>query len=219
MSKYGDPHAIDRAMDFVWASAQLELRLLRIQPDDARRFQQLASHLLYPNPLLRPAAERITENNKGQAGLWAYAISGDLPIVLVSIGEMQDLALVRQMLQAHTYWRMHGLMADLVILNEEASGYEQPLREQLEHLIQSHSASTGVDRPGGIYLRSADLIPAEDLTLLQAVASIVMVAARGALPQQMGVPMEAPVLSEASRPETGSPRSFGGAALHGTCLF
>ena len=196
MSKYGDPHAIDRAMDFAWTSAQVELRLLRIQPDEARRFQQLASHLLYPNPLMRAAAERITENSKGQTGLWAYAVSGDLPIVLVSIGEMQDLTLVRQMLQAHTYWRMHGLMADLVILNEEASGYEQPLREQLERMIQSHSANMGVERPGGVYLRSADLIPAEDLTLLQAVASIVMVAARGALPQQLGVPTKAPVLSE-----------------------
>ncbi|MFH1572757.1 MAG: glycosyl transferase, partial [Acidobacteriota bacterium] len=85
---------------------------------------------------------------------------------------------------------------DLVILNEEASGYEQPLREQLEHLIQAHSASTGVERPGGIYLRSADLIPAEDLTLLRAVASVVMVAARGALPQQLGGPPEAPDLPE-----------------------
>ena len=196
MSKFGDPHAIDRAMDFAWASAQVKLRLLHIQPDEARRFQQLASHLLYPNPMLRSAADRITENTKGQIGLWAYAISGDLPIVLVSIAEMQDLTLVRQMLQAHTYWRMHGLMADLVILNEEASGYEQPLREQLEHMIQLHSANTGVERPGRIYLRSADLIPAEDLTLLQAVASIVMVAARGALPQQLGVPMKASVLSE-----------------------
>jgi len=28
------------------------------------------------------------------------------------------MSLVRQMLQAHTYWRMHGLMTDLVILNE-----------------------------------------------------------------------------------------------------
>jgi cyclic beta-1,2-glucan synthetase len=194
INKYGDPHAIDRAMDSAWASAQLELRLLRIQPDDARRFQQLASHLLYPNSLLRATAERIAENRKGQSGLWAYAISGDLPIAMVAINETRDLILVRQLLQAHTYWRMHGLMADLVILNEEASGYEQPLREQLEHLIQAHSAQTGVERPGGIYLRSADLIPAEDLTLLRAAASVVMVAARGALPQQLGVPLEAPDL-------------------------
>ncbi|MBE0558615.1 MAG: glycosyl transferase, partial [Proteobacteria bacterium] len=82
MGKYSDPHAIDRAMDFAWASAQLELRLLRIQPDEARRFQQIASHLLFPNPLLRSPAGRIEENRKGQSGLWAYGISGDFPIVL-----------------------------------------------------------------------------------------------------------------------------------------
>lgn len=204
MSKYGDPHAIDRAMDFAWASAQLELRLLRIQPDDARRFQQLASHLLFPNLLLRSPAERITENRKGQAGLWAYGISGDLPIALVAIGEEQDLSLVRQMLQAHAYWRMHGLTTDLVILNEEARGYERPLHQQLERLIQSHSANSGVDRPGGIFLRSADIIPAEDLTLLRAVASAVMVAARGNLPQQLGVSPEAP---ESPGP-IGSKRNF-----------
>ncbi|MDQ7842063.1 MAG: glucoamylase family protein, partial [bacterium] len=159
MGKYSDPHAIDRAMDFASASAQLELRLLRIQPDEARRFQQIASHLLFPNLLLRPPTERIEENRKGQAGLWPYGISGDLPIALITIGETRDISLVRQMLQAHTYWRMHGLTADLVILNEEAGGYEQPLRERLDGLIQAHSTYTGKDQPGGIFLRSADQIP------------------------------------------------------------
>ena len=106
MSKYGDPHALDRAIDFAWASAQLELRLLRIHPDEARRFQQLASHLLYPNPLLRTTAQQITDNRKGQSGLWAYGISGDLPIVLAAIGESHDLGMVRQTLQAHTYWQI-----------------------------------------------------------------------------------------------------------------
>jgi len=129
-------------MDFAWASAQLELRLLRIQPDDARRFQQLASHLLYPNLLLRSPADRIAENRKGQSGLWAYGISGDVPIILVAISEVQDMSLVRQMLQAHTYWRLHGLATDLVILNEEAHGYERPLHEQLERLIQRYIALT-----------------------------------------------------------------------------
>jgi cyclic beta-1,2-glucan synthetase len=196
MDKYGDPHAIDRAMDFTWASAQLELRLLRIQPDEARRFQQLASHLLFPNPLLRPPTARIEENRKGQAGLWPYGISGDLPIVLVSIDEAQDISLVRQMLDAHTYWRRHGLMSDLVILNEEPGGYEQPLGERLERLIQTHSMYTGIDRPGGVFLRNAELIPDEDLRLLRAAASVVLVAARGTVAQQLSVPVEVPSLPE-----------------------
>jgi cyclic beta-1,2-glucan synthetase len=196
MDKYCAPHEINRAMDFAWGSAQQELQMLHIQPDEARRFQQLASHLLFPNPLLRAPAERLVENRKGQAGLWLYAISGDRPIALITIGEARDLSLVRQMLQAHSYWRMHGLSTDLVILNEEAGGYERPLQERLERLIQIHSLAPGADQPGGIFLKSAAQIPAEDLSLLKAAASIVLVAARGTLPQQLGVPVEAPELLE-----------------------
>jgi cyclic beta-1,2-glucan synthetase len=196
MDKYGEPHAIERAMDFAWGSAQLQLQMLHIRPDEARRFQQLASHLLFPNPLLRASPARREENHKGQAGLWPYGISGDLPIALITISEAQDISLVRQMLQAHTYWRMHGLTADLVILNEEAGGYEQPLRDRLERLVQTHSMYAGVDQPGGIFLRGAAGIPAEDLRLLKAAARVVLVAARGTLPQQLGVPAEAPKLPE-----------------------
>jgi cyclic beta-1,2-glucan synthetase len=200
MDKFSDPHAIERTMDVAWASAQLELRLLRIQSDEARRFQQLASHLLFPNPLLRPPEDRIEKNSKGQSGLWPYGISGDLPIALVTIADTRDISLVRQMLQAHTYWRRHGLMADLVIINEESGGYERPLRERLENLIQAHSVFTGIDQPGGVFLISADQIPGEDLTLLMAVACEVLVAARGTLPQQLGISGEVPELPESMAP-------------------
>jgi len=196
MDKYGAPHAIDRAMDFAWATAQLELRLLRIQPDEARRFQEMASHLLFPNPLLRPSAERIEENRMGQAGLWPHGISGDVPIILVSIGEARDISLVRQLLQAHSYWRMRGLKADLVILNEEASGYEKPLREQLEGLVRAHAAGTATEQTGRTILRSTDQLPEADLSLLMAAARVVLVAARGTLPQQMGVAAEVPEAPE-----------------------
>jgi len=192
IDKYSDPHATERAMDFTWHSAQQQLQMLRIQPDDARRFQQLASHLLFPNQLLRAPAERLEENHKGQAGLWPYAISGDLPIVLITIGEVRAVSLVRQMLQAHTYWRMHGFSTDLVILNEEVGSYERPLHERLEQLIQTHALSAAVDQPGGIFLKSAAHIPEDDLKLLKAVAGVVLVAARGTLPQQLGLPVEKP---------------------------
>jgi len=194
LDKYSDPHATERALDFAWRSAQQQLQLLRIQPDEARRFQQLASHLLFPNRLLRAPAERLAENSQGQAGLWPYAISGDLPIVLITVGEAREISLVRQLLQAHTYWRMHGFSTDLVILNEEAGSYERPLQQRLEQLIRSHALSAASDRAGAVFLKCAAQIPDRDLKLLKAAAGVVLVAARGTLPQQLGAPLEAPEL-------------------------
>jgi cyclic beta-1,2-glucan synthetase len=196
MDRYSAPHATERAMDFAWGAAQQQLQLLHIQPDEARRFQQLASHLLFPNHFLRPPAKRLEDNRKGQSGLWPYAISGDLPMALITIGEVRDISLVRQMLQAHTYWQMHGLATDLVILNEETGSYERPLQERLEQLIQTHSLSAATGGMGGIFLKSSAHIPEADLLLLKAASAIVLVAARGTLPQQLGVSVEVPELLE-----------------------
>ncbi|MEX2442582.1 MAG: glucoamylase family protein, partial [Alkalispirochaeta sp.] len=182
VSPYDDPRAIDRAMDYAWAAAQIELRSLRIQPDEARRFQQIASHLIFPSRRLRPAAA-ILENRKDQSGLWPYGISGDSPIMLLSIADTRDIPLVRQMLRAHTYWRAHGFVADLVILNEEAGGYDHPLRDQLESLVRAHPAT---------FLLNVDQLPREDQTLFMAVSGVVLVAARGTLPQQLGLGAEVP---------------------------
>jgi cyclic beta-1,2-glucan synthetase len=190
VDKYNDQHAVEHAMDFAWGSAQQQLQLLHIQPDEARRFQQLASYLLFPNHLLRAPAERLEDNRKGQSGLWPYAISGDLPIALFTISEVREIGLIRQMLHAHTFWRIHGLSTDLVILNEESGSYERPLQERLEQLIQAHTVSAATDRAGGIFLKNVALIPEADLNLLKAAASIVLVAARGTLAQQLGVAVE-----------------------------
>jgi len=202
MEKYSDVASIERAFELAWASSQLELRMLRIQPDEARRFQSLASHMLYPAGQLRAPLERVRSNRKGQSGLWPYGISGDLPIALVTIGDVQDIGLVRQLLQAQAYWRHHGFHADLVILNEEASAYEQPLHERLEHLIQAFAMYAGGDQPGAVFLRAADQIPEDDLVLFHSAARVSLIAARGPLAQQLGAPFEVGELPARARERT-----------------
>jgi cyclic beta-1,2-glucan synthetase len=194
VEKYGDAHAVERQIDLAWSHAQLELRHLRVQADEARRFRELAASLIYPSPQLRPPTERLKQNRLGQSRLWPYGISGDDPICVVTIGESRDISLVRQVLQAHSYWRLHGMKADLVILNEESSSYEQPLCEQLKHLIKGHSMHTGVDVSGGVYLLTMDQTPEEDVTLLLTAAHVALVAARGPLAQQLAIPTDEPEL-------------------------
>ncbi len=68
----------------------------------------------------------------GQSNLWGYGISGDLPIVLVRITEAASIPLVRQLLHAQEYWRVKGLRADVVILNEHPAEYLDETQEFLD---------------------------------------------------------------------------------------
>jgi cyclic beta-1,2-glucan glucanotransferase len=186
IAKYREPDICSRTFELAWSHAQLEYRYLDIQGDAAFRFADVASHLLFPNIRLRAPVERLRRNILGQSRLWAYGISGDLPVAAVSITDSQGLNLARELLVAHTYWRLRGLKADLVILNREPASYEQPLHHQLLRLVEAHSLHTGVDQPGGVFLRKADQMPEEDVNLILTVAQATLGTIRGPLSKQLG---------------------------------
>ncbi len=183
--KYMRPETVGRAFEMAWTRAQLEFRFLRIGPGAAHRFQELASPLLYPSARLRPPADRLMRNRLGQSGLWAYGISGDLPMLVVTVSDRRHLPLVREVLLAHAYWRLRGFKADLIILNQEGPSYDQPLRQEILRHIAAHAAEAGMDKPGGVFLREWHNIPEEGRTLLLASAAVVLNGSRGPLQQQL----------------------------------
>ncbi len=99
-----------------------------------------------PRPTLRPSSDTILRGAGGQSGLWPMGISGDLPIVLLRIADIEHLDIARQLLQAHEYWRMKQLAVDLVILNERASSYVQDLQIALETLVRASQSRPPVRR-------------------------------------------------------------------------
>jgi cellobiose phosphorylase len=208
--RYADIAASRRAFETAQTRAQLALRRLRATPSDARLFQQLASALLFPQARLRPPRVRLGRGTNGQAALWAQGLSGDLPIVAVSIVNRRDSEVVRQLLAAHMFWHLQGVKADLLILSEDSGGYDEPLTAYLRQLIEPNVQITGADRPGGVFLRSARKIPVQDRTALLAAAHVVFVAARGALQQQLALPepsvdLPGPWVGERRFPEEPSP--------------
>lgn len=188
IKKYRDLNFSHRAFEMAWTHAQLELRHLRIQQEEAQLYQKLAGRILYPHAQLRPPTDRLRKNQLGQSHLWAHGISGDLPIVVVSIADIHEIELVRQALTAHTFWRLRGLKTDLIILCEEATSYSSPLFERLQIMIHSHLYHASIDQPGGVFLRTSDKIPEEELMLIFAVANVNLIAARGSFRQQLVSP-------------------------------
>lgn len=188
VDKYRDHHLADRVFELAWTHSHVVLRQLNATETDAQLYSRMASSILYANPVLRADANVLVKNRRGQSGLWSYAISGDLPIVLVQIRDSQNIDLVRQMLQAHAYWRLKGLMVDLVIWNEDQAVYRQSLHEQILGLIAAGTEAQSVDRPGGIFVRSSDHIPLEDRILMESVARLIVSDTKGSLLEQINRP-------------------------------
>jgi cyclic beta-1,2-glucan glucanotransferase len=198
IDKHKDATAFDRAATLAWTQAQVQLNYLGIDAEQAGLFQRLAGHVLYADPTLRPSPDTIRRGGGGPAALWAQGISGDLPIILVRIDDIEDLAIVRQMLRAHEYWRMKQLAVDLVILNERASSYIQDLQIALETLARTSRSrlQTGVDvARGSVFVLRADLISAETHALLLAMARAVLVGRHGTLSEQLDRLQEADTAS------------------------
>lgn len=188
VDKHQDASAFDRAATLAWTQAQVQLRHLDVDTDEAIQCQRLAGHVLYANPAMRPIPETIRRGCGGPEALWAQGISGDLPIVLVRIDDIEDIAVVGELLRAHEYWRIRGLAADLVILNERSSSYVQDLHTAIETAVrksQSRSHPVAGATQGRVFVLRADLLSHETRARLPAVARIVLSARQGRLQEQL----------------------------------
>ena len=168
-----DPRLAERVFSLAWTRSQVLLHQLRANEADVQHYARLAGSLFFAGPHRRGRASAIAANRKNQAALWSYGISGDRPIVLLSISDVANLDLVRQLVQAHGYWRQKGLEADLVIWSEAFAGYRQNLLDAIVGLVQAGTEGKLLDQPGGIFARNIDQVPEEDRVLFRAVARLV----------------------------------------------
>ncbi len=186
--RYHEPSAAARTFALAFAHAQSGLRHLGISSEQAMLFERLASRVLYADGSLRASPELLARNTLGQEGLWPHSISGDLPILLVRVVEEDDLPLVRQVLQAQEYWRLKGLSADVVILNEHPVSYLDEMQALLVALLDNGPWRTWKHRPGGAYLLRGDRMPEAERILLASVARAVLSGERGDLANQLDRP-------------------------------
>jgi cellobiose phosphorylase len=211
--KYDDPSSAARTFALASTQTQMRLRHLGISTDEAQLYERLASHVLWTDATLRAAPAFLAGNTLGQSGLWAHGVSGDLPILIVRVVEDDDLTLVRQVLRAQEYWRLKGLSADVIILNEHPASYLAQMHEQLQGLLEKGPWAAWRARPGGVFLLRGDGMPEAERVVLLAAARAVLSGERGDLADQLGLPYPEPrwpdALAARPVPEAANPRDAG----------
>ncbi|MCX8129462.1 MAG: glycosyl transferase [Clostridia bacterium] len=187
IEKYSIPEAVDEAFRLAMTRSQVETRYLNIKASEIELYQDMISHILFISPQKRNIEEYLMQSIRGQSALWPYGISGDIPIMLVVLKETDEIDIIYEALKAHEYWRLKDLRVDMVILNEEENSYTHPLHSLLADVISSSHARDIVNKPGGVFMLNINNVPQEDITLLHAVARIILRGNYGSLAQQVKV--------------------------------
>ncbi|HET9930897.1 MAG TPA: glucoamylase family protein, partial [Polyangiaceae bacterium] len=169
---HATPHHAERTFGLAFADARVELKHLGITATQSHRFQRLLSSVLFPQPALRATPDPTSLRGKGRSALWAQGISGDLPIVVLRIDDADFHELCRELLLAHEFFRLNGVSVDLVLLNEEPSGYLLPMQDAVLDLVRSSPAQAHLDQRGGVFVRRTALLNEDDRTLLMCAARV-----------------------------------------------
>jgi cyclic beta-1,2-glucan synthetase len=178
--KYYDPINYQRISTMAWTHAQVQLYHLGVNADEANLFQWLADGLIYSDATLRPTSEVLKRGRGSARDLWRYGISGDRPILLLRIDDVDEREIVRQLLRAHDYWRNKRFAVDLVFLNEKAMSYAQDLQMFLEGMVRTSQPAPD-PRYGGIYVLSAEMMTPAEIDFLHTAARVILVSKHGSV--------------------------------------
>ncbi|MHA6684796.1 GH36-type glycosyl hydrolase domain-containing protein [Mesorhizobium sp. A556] len=186
IARLDHPESFSRQSMLAWTRSQVQTRHLGLSLADAANVQKLARYLIYPDAFLRLPADAIVSGLGKQSGLWPTSVSGDYPIFAIRISDIADIEIVAQALRFQEYMRARGLMADFVVINEQASSYVQDLQQAIETLCEnSRLRGTELGPRQHIFAVRRDLMDEGTYKTLLAVARVVLHTRNGTIFDQI----------------------------------
>ena len=137
-----------------------------------RLYNSISKYILQTATIGNQREELLSKNTLSQSGLWRFGISGDHAIVLMEIDDINKSGFAKEMLRAFEYYKVHGMVLDLVFINDvqgdDHDGLTHFIRNMAntEHLWVSHEVA------GQVFVLNGDEISDEERTLLRTVARI-----------------------------------------------
>ncbi|WP_375682587.1 MULTISPECIES: GH36-type glycosyl hydrolase domain-containing protein [unclassified Bartonella] len=183
---YRQPDMFQKELSMAWTRSQVALYQSGTQLKEAIVYQKYATPLIYPDRTWRLPSEILAKMLGKQSDLWPMSISGDNPLCLLRLNNEGNITVLRELLKAHEYWRMRGLIVDLVILNEQTFSYIQSTQRALEWVCESYYHHTQkADERQHIFMLRRDQMSEQSFKTLLASARIVLDAQNGSLSEQL----------------------------------
>ncbi len=181
IKKYKVEENVEKAFELSRAKNEAQSRYLRIKGTQIRQYQKILSYIIFANPAKKAILEKLPKRKYEQSELWKYGISGDIPIILVKIKDINDSYIIKEILKAYEFIKTKNFEVEIVIVDEEKHSYENYVREEIDNLILNSQLAYLKNIKGGIFEVSKNEVSKEDLDLLEFISTIIIDGSKGGL--------------------------------------
>ncbi|MGO5066566.1 cyclic beta 1-2 glucan synthetase [Clostridium sporogenes] len=185
--KYRNIDNVKNAFNLSWSHSNLEMKRLGIRSTAANMYQYIVSNILFINRNMKEREKYIKYIKSGQSNLWSYGISGDYPIVLVTLDKENGIDIIRQLLTAYRYWKLKNINVDLIIINTKESSYIETIEDSILNLINTLGLMHNVNKSAGIFLFNKSTMNEDTLNLLKAICRLYIDCNKGSLAEQIDI--------------------------------
>lgn len=168
---------INQEFNIARAKAEEEARYLNLRRSNLEVFNMVLPYVMHPNPMRSLYMKDFADREFKQRDFWKYGISGDLPIILITVKSASDIYIVKELLKVHEMLRVKGIRTDLCILDYEKNVYERYVKDQIIQQILNLQIGYLQNVSGGIFILNANEI--EDEELFKFKANLVINASKG----------------------------------------
>lgn len=150
VKKYLNEQKIKQAFELSKARIEAENRYLGIKSKDIEVYQKMLSYILMQNHIQEKKCQDAEIYS--QERLWSYGISGDNPILVVKIKNINDMHVIKDSLKAYEYFRTKNIFIDLVIINEEENSYDNLVKNAIDKEILNKNMIYLLNQNKGIFV-------------------------------------------------------------------
>jgi len=155
---------IETISELAKAKSEEEIKFLEINGEQIENNQKLLGHLIEKDI---PKTINTCFNIEN---VWKFGISGDNPIILLEIKNIEELYVLEELLNTIEFFNVKKIKIDLCILNNEKMSYETFVKDEINEVIKNHRLE--YLRDNQIFVLNKNELTETDIEIIRTIADI-----------------------------------------------
>lgn len=131
-----DEKTLEAQISFAAQKENITAKYLKLIPGKTESYNRIISAVLFGSRKDNKNIDELWDLKLDQSMLWRFGISGDIPIITVKIGKIEDSIMLEEIIAFMDYTKSRKIDLDIIIILDEELYSGEPIKAHIENILK-----------------------------------------------------------------------------------